>query len=327
MISPGIGAIPAVTSLLTRQGFFAPDSGGTPGHPADAGPRPPNKSIAVEGLSFQYLGGRTIPNMAITGSAVNLSSLLLEKNRANGKGPSLLVSEWMEETGEAGFAGLEIWINHLIFSSRSEWELIMEKSREADLPIAAIAAAIPVDASDKSQRFRESVLEALDYFRPDALKFTLADPRATDALGFIKEWSRDVPRDTGLLFDAGEAARAETFAEARRILDGGRYKGVLNPFLLAPKELDAVLEAAGDFAGNVAVQARKAGKAILLEDNAEEHKKVIAAVRAKGFQGTWTLVSTQGAGLPGEDIEGLFDNAERDLNFLIEAQTRVARAR
>jgi hypothetical protein len=39
------------------------------------------------------------------------------------------------------------------------------------------------------------------------------------------------------------------------------------------------------------------------------------------------LVSTEGAGKPGEDIESLFDNAEKDLNFLIEAQTRAARAR
>lgn len=265
--------------------------------------------------------------MTISGSAVNLSTLLLEKNRFNGKGPSLLVSEWMEEAGEAGFAGLEIWINHLLFSSRSEWEAIMDHSRDSDLPISALVAALPVDGSDKSQRFRDSVIEAIDYFRPDALKFTLPDPRSPEGLEFAKEWSRDVPRDTNLLFDGGEAFGAEAVAEARKALEGGRFKAVLHPFQIAPAELDAALAAAGDFVGNLGVQAKKAGKHILLEESGEEPRKIIAAARAKGFKGDWTLEFTKGTGLPGEDIEGQFDNAEKDLNFLIEAQSRVAKAR
>ena len=265
--------------------------------------------------------------MAISGSAVNLSTLLLEKNRFNGKGPSLLVSEWIEETGEAGFAGLELWINHLLFSSRSEWESIAEKSRESDLTLSAISAALPVDASDKSQRFRDSVIEACEFFRPDALKFTLADARAEGALDFVKEWSRDVPRELSLLYDAGESAGAEALAAARKILDGGRFKAVLHPFMFGAKDLEAAFAAANDFVANLGVHAKKAGQCILLEENAEEHRKIIAAVNGRGYKGTWSLELSKGAGLPREDIEGMFDNAEKDLNFLIEAQARVSRAR
>ncbi len=270
--------------------------------------------------------------MAISGSAVNLSTILLEKNRGNGKGPSLLVSEWMEEAGEGGFAGLEIWINHLQFSSRSEWELITERSSEYDLPIAAIAAALPVDGSDKSQRFRDSLIEALEYFRPDVLKFTLAVPASKSAGGsegleFVKEWSRDVPRDMSLLYDGGEGTGAGEIAAARKVLEAGRFKGVLHPFLFTPKELETALDAAGDFLANLGVQAKQGGQRILLEENAEAHQKIISAVRGRGFKGTWSLEYTKGAGMPGEDIEAMFDNAEKDLNFLIEAQARAARAR
>jgi hypothetical protein len=60
----------------------------------------------------------------------------------------------------------------------------------------------------------------------------------------------------------------------------------------------------------------------LLEENADENRKIIALARGLGFKGTWTLESTKGAGLPGENIERMFDHAERDLNFLIEAQAR-----
>lgn len=257
--------------------------------------------------------------MAVTGSAVHLSSLLLEKNRSNGKGPSLLVSDWMEEAGEAGFAGIEIWINHLLFSSRSEWELIRERSGDADLPITAITAALPSDRSDKSQRFRDSLLEACDYFRPDTLKLGIADPGSTGTLAFLKEWSRDVPREVGLTLDGGDAAVAAALGQARAALDS-RFKAVLHPFLLAPKEVEAAFEAAGDFISNLGVQPKQGGKAGLLEDNAEESRKIISLARARGFAGTWTLQSTKGAGQPGENIEDLFDNAEKDLNFLIEAQ-------
>jgi sugar phosphate isomerase/epimerase len=265
--------------------------------------------------------------MAISGSAINLSTLLLEKNRANGKGPSLLVSEWIEDAGEAGFAGLEVWINHLLFASRSEWELIRERAGEADLPIAAIAAALPVDGSDKSQRFRDAVIEASDYFRPGNLKLALADMRSEETLGFLKEWSHDVPRDIALLLDGGEGAGAEALSRARAALGGERFQGVLHPFLFAPKELEAALAATGDFAANLAVHAKKGGQRVLLEENAEEHRTIVSLVRGRGFKGTWTLESTKGAGLPGENIEKMFDHAEKDLNFLVEAQAQAARAR
>ena len=97
--------------------------------------------------------------MAISGTDVHLSTLLMEKNRWNGKGPSLLVSDWIEPIGEAGFAGLDLWMNHLRFASRSEWDIIKEMSAESDLNLAFISATIPSDSSDKSQRLRDSILE------------------------------------------------------------------------------------------------------------------------------------------------------------------------
>lgn len=262
--------------------------------------------------------------MAITGSAVYLSTFLLEKNRWNGKGPSLLVSDWMEEAGEAGYAGLEIWMNHLHFSSREEWELIKDRSAGADLPISLISAALPSDGSDKSQRYRESLIEACDYFRPDGLKFSLVDAKApgSDSLEFVKEWSRDVPREIALWFDGGETAGADALAAARAALPGDRYKAVLHPFLYAPARFSAILEASGDFVANLGVQAKKDGKWISLEENAEEHLRIIAAARERGFAGVWSMELSKGAGLSGENAETLFDNAEKDLNFLIEAQTR-----
>jgi hypothetical protein len=200
----------------------------------------------------------------------------------------------MEEAGEAGFAGMEIWINHLRFSSRSEWELIRERSGDADLPIAALIAGLPLDGSDKSQRFRDSLLEACDYFRPETLKLGVAALASDNTLDFLREWSRDVPREVVLSLDGGEAIAAAALGQARAVLEG-RFKGVLHPFLVAPKELEAAFEAAGDFLSNLGVQSKQDGKTMLLEENAQESRRIISLARASGFKGTWTLESTKGA--------------------------------
>lgn len=260
--------------------------------------------------------------MAISGSAVYLSSILLEKNRFNGKGPSFLVSEWIEDIAEAGFAGLEIWMNHLSLASRSEWDLIKARAAETDLPIPLISAGLPSDASDKSRRYLDSVIEACEYFRPDGLKFSLGDPSRPDALEHVKSWARDLPRDIALIYDGGESVIGpEAMAGLKKTL-GGRFHAVLRPFLAGTKEAGAIMDATGDFIANFGVQARKGGARILLSENADAHLEVIAAMRSRGFKGAWTLEFTKGAGLPGENIEQLFDNAEKDLNFLTEAPAR-----
>jgi hypothetical protein len=269
--------------------------------------------------------------MAISGFPIYLSTLLLEKNRGNGKGPTLLVSDWTEQIAEAGFAGLEIWMNHLLLASRSEWELIKERAQESDLLLATISTPVPADASDKSRRLRDAVVEACDYFRPDNLKFGLAEdgrakgPDAADAaLEFVKTWTRDVPREVNLLYDAGAGESGMAGLEkARKTLAGGRYKAVLHPFLMPASELDAALAAFGDFVGNLGVQAKLDGQwSLLLE--IEGGLKIPSVARARNYKGTWTLEFTKGAGQPGENIDRMFDNAEKDLNFLLEALVRTS---
>ena len=261
--------------------------------------------------------------MPLTGSPIYLSSQLLEKNRSNGKGPSLLVSEWMEPIGEAGFGGLEIWMNHLLFASRSEWELIRERGQEADLAVAVIASALPSDASDKSRRLRDALLEACDYFRPEGLKLKL--PRGEEGIDFLKTWVRDVPREVAILCDCREGESGVAGLEPlRQALPGGRFRAVVHPFLLPPAELEAALEAHGDFIGNLGVQARKGDAWAQILDDKEASRNTIAVSRRCGYKGTWTLEFTKGAGQAGEDIDDLFDASESDLNFLTETLARTA---
>lgn len=263
--------------------------------------------------------------MPLTGSQIFLSTMLLERNRSNGKGPSLLVSDWMEPIGEAGFSGLEIGMNHLRFSSRSEWELIKERGEEADLSTSMIASALPIDSSDKSQRLRDSILEACGYFRPEGLKLALGG--GEDALDFLKTWSRDVPREIALFFDCREGEGGISGLETVRAAlsgGGGRFRAVIHPFLLSPGEFEQALEAHGDFIGNLGVQCKKGGQWALLSEAKAEALKIIAAARKGGYKGSWTLEFSKGAGQPKEDIDAMFDNSEADLNFLTDVLARSA---
>lgn len=265
---------------------------------------------------------KSTESMPTTGYSIYLSSLLLEKNRSNGKGPSLLVSEWIEPVGEAGFGGLELRMNHLFFSSRSEWELIRERGLEADLTSALIGASLPTDAGDKSQRLRDAILEACDYFRPEGLK--LLPPRGEEAMDFLKAWSKDVPRDIELLYDCREGESGlEGLGEARKALAGTRFRAVLHPFLAEPREFEEALQSHGDFIGNLGVQSRKGNAWALLAESRETSLQTIAITRSRGYKGSWTLEFTKGAGLPGENIDRMFDNAESDLNFLTEILARA----
>lgn len=264
--------------------------------------------------------------MTMAGSTILLSTRLLEKNRSNGKGPSLLVSDWMEPIGEAGFGGIELWMNHLLFSSRSEWELIRDRGLEADLASALIASPLPADASEKSRRLRDAVLEACDYFRPEGLK--LLPGRGEESLEFMKDWSKDVPRDIALFCDCREGESGlDGLDAARAALAGSRFRAVVHPFLADPKDLESALQAQGDFIGLMGVQSgvqSRAGNAwALLSETREASLKIIAVTRRRGYRGLWTLEYTKGAGMAGEDIDTLFDNSEADLNYLTEILARA----
>jgi hypothetical protein len=261
--------------------------------------------------------------MPITGSPIYLSTMLLEKNRSNGKGPSLLVSDWMEPIGEAGYGGLEIGMKHLLFSSRSEWELIKERGLESDLASALIASPLPADTSDKSQRLRDALLEACDYFRPEGLK--LGVPSGEEGIDFLKTWVQDVPRETAVFCDCREGeSGVDRLAALRQALPGGRFRAVIHPFLLSPADFDAALKDYGDFIGNLGVQARKGNAWSRILDDKDASLRIVAVSRKRGYKGTWSLECTKGAGQAGEDIDELFDNSEADLNFLTEILARTA---
>ncbi len=223
--------------------------------------------------------------MALSTTPIYLSTFLLERNRWNGKGPSLLVSDWIEPIAEAGFRGIEIWGPHFFFASRSEWETLREKSREADLPIVFLYAQLALDRSDKSARQRDSLIEAAEYFGALGLKLSLADNAGVEeGLSFLEKWAQDLPRNLQIVraFDEHPPLPGEITAFRKKM--GTGFRCSVNPFSLKPDALENIFHEAGDILVNLTVKARAEGKFAALRDM-EETSSATGAGAPPGFQG------------------------------------------
>lgn len=230
----------------------------------------------------------------------------------------------MEPIAEAGFRGVEVWAPHLLLASRSEWEATREKSQESDIPVVFLYAQLAIDASDRSRRQRDSLVEASGYFGVQGIKFTLSEgPTLEEQVSFLSEWARDLPRDVQLVraFE-GRTPQPGEIAICRKKL-GARFRCSLNPFSLGIEKVGKLFENGdGDVIVNLGVRISSGGKQEGLRDAEEACNEIVSMMQQFDFKGSWTLESTTGMGTPGEDIEDLFDESEEDLNFLVTALTR-----
>jgi hypothetical protein len=265
--------------------------------------------------------------MTYASSPVYLSSLLLEKNRWNGKGPALPVSEWIEPIAESGFNGCELWFNHLAFVSRSDWEAIKAEAALHQAEIPMLYGHLPTESTEKAKRQREALLDAVDFFRPKALRFHLGEPLTAD--GYLKKLAarvqaaaeivRDIGRDTQLVFECQlYPFRVE---EAKAVLEGvdsSRTTLAIRPFEMTRGDLEAAFGLGRDAVSHFGVRIKQGNDYVGLVSKADLCKQVLVQSRKLSFIGPWILETTAGVGGKSEDVVDLFDAAERDMNFLQE---------
>jgi hypothetical protein len=263
-------------------------------------------------------------------SPIYLSTLLLEKNRWNGKGPSLNVAEWLEPTAESGFNGFELWMHHLALASRSDWEAIKAAATAHQIELPMLYAQLPTDTGDKGRRKREALLDACDFFRPKGLRFNLGEPLTPDGylaklparIEIAKEMVRDIGRDTSLVFECQlYPFRPEEAAQVLAGIDASRVSLSLRPFEMTSADLDIAFGQKGSpikpgAISHFGIRAKQGKDYIALMDQPDLCKKVLTQTRKYDFIGPWILETTDGVGAKGEDVLDLFDSGEKDLNFL-----------
>ncbi len=263
--------------------------------------------------------------MPYASSPIYLSSFLLEKNRWNGKGPSLNVVEWLEPIAESGFNGFELWMPHLAFASRSDWEAIKAEANDRQAEISMIYAQVPTDLGDKGRRQREALLDACDFFRPKTLRFHVGEPLTAD--GFLAKLPgrletaskvlRDIGRDIQQVYECQlYPYRPEEAALVFATLDASRVSLSLRPLEMKVEDIEAAFAIKPGAVSHFGIRAKQGKDFLGLIDQVEPCKKIMNMARKLEFIGPWILETTEGVDTKTEDVLDLFDAVEKDLNML-----------
>lgn len=248
--------------------------------------------------------------------AVNFGTVLLEPNRWTAdKIPTYRVSEWAPAIQDAGFAGLELWENHVALADAGEQAAL----DRLPLPVTVFNSYATFD--DDGLAGRQRAVALVRRFGAAGVKFNLGhDPaRAPEYLRNLQAWAEHVPAGCRLLCECHGGTILETPAQAARELAplAGRVEVIVHAFAGERATLQEWLDRFGAAVTHVHVAGLRGKWPMLrLDDMADEARARLALLHAAGFAGTWTVEFTGGVAQSPEDRHALLANAAADLAFL-----------
>lgn len=245
---------------------------------------------------------------------IYIGSILLEKGRWSAdKTPTYRVSEWTERFAEAGFDGIELWEYHATLCSPEELGAL-EKSA---CPVAIFNSYASLD--DDGEKDRQTVVEMTKRLGASGVKFNVGkDPGAREHyVRNLRQWRDALGPGVQLLCECHGGTIVEEPAEARRFFDevGGEWQIMVHAFS-RPERLRGWVEHFGSDVVHVHAHLTSERRYILFEHASDRITEAIRVLREGGFCDSFTLEFTEGTRTPDETIEGLWENAVRDLEFL-----------
>ena len=254
-----------------------------------------------------------------TKDRVYIGTILLEVNRwGSPKGPTYLVSEWLDRFQEAGFDGMELWEHHATLCPDEELEALTG----ATFPASVFNTYCGFD--DAAEPARGVATQMVDRFSASGVKYNVGtEPELRDTfLRNLRLWSKSLPPDCRLLCECHGGTIVENPAEAARFfgeLGDQRFQVIVNGFPIPPDELGEWSRHLGPRITHLHVApSDDDGNMIRLDRCASRAKEAIHILREEGFQGSLTLEFTEGTRAPDENIEALWEAAVADLHFLRE---------
>lgn len=241
-------------------------------------------------------------------SRIYIGSILLERNRwAPGKRPTYRVSEWGERFAAAGFDGVELWENHLLLAPPGEQQALTQMACPVKL------YNVYFTFGDDSLAARQQAAEWIRRLGVEGVKYNLGKDVALREVEMrnLRAWEEMLPSRCRLLCECHAGTILEEPAEARRFFDraGLSRNGIIVHCFGGDRErLSEWLRLFGDEVCHVHVQTREEG----------ERLERLQLLKKAGFRGTFTLEFTRGTGDPDENMEALFAEALKDLQFLRE---------
>lgn len=247
---------------------------------------------------------------------VYLGTVLLESNRwTPHKTPTYKVSEWAQPIRDAGFAGLELWENHVALADEREQDALLRMP----LPVVIFNSYCTFD--DEGAGGRKRTAAFVRRFNARGVKFNFGNEvtRSERYLRNLAAWADELPAGCRLLCECHGGTILEAPEQAARVLAplAGRIGIIVHAFAGERETLQQWLTLFGTAVAHVHVAGLRGKWPMLrLDDMAEEALARLALLKAAGFAGTWTVEFTGGVAQAPEDRHALLANAAGDLFFL-----------
>ena len=245
---------------------------------------------------------------------IYMGTIALEKNRWSSRVPSYLVSEWLPKIKAAGFEGFELWENHVLASPGEA-----EKLKDSGFPIAIYNHYGTFSNSPEDVEKREKAVEMINFLGAGGVKFNVGNDPALLPV-YRENVLRMADAIDGIMFCE---CHANTLLEFNgdivaffKDLCPQKFQLMVHPFI-EPKLLDEKFELFGSRLTHIHSQlTRDDGERVCLDRWPERVTACFDVMKKHGFAGNFTVEFTELTATPGENIDDLFANAVRDLNFI-----------
>ena len=250
----------------------------------------------------------------VRSTEIYIGTVLLEKNRwAARRTPTFQVSEWLDRFRNDGFSGVELWAHH----ADEPEELALLEASSLSIPIFNSYASF----ADTGQEERDRAVSLVRRLNSPFIKYNIgADPVLRETyMKNLRTWRAEIPNSVTLLCECHPGTLIEDAVEARRFFDemGMESHGIIvHPF----NRLDTLaewFELFGPAITHAHLQMRDDDDGMVRFDRFPQRaRKALSILKSFDFQGSFTLEFTEGTGSPYENIEDLYENAQRDLACL-----------
>ena len=245
---------------------------------------------------------------------IYLGTIALEVNRWTSREPSYLVSQWINKIQAAGFDGLELWENHVL---RSPGEA--EKIKASGFP-ATVYNYYGIFTADCAQKSKAAI-DMIGLLGSSAVKYNVGNDPAL--LPQYKEnvlrFADGLPKECVLLCECHGGTALETNDAIEAFFEGlcpQKFGMIVHPFG-CPDELRAKFERFGSRIAHIHSQlSRQEGIRLCLDDWPERVLECFDIMKTNGFAGSFTVEFTGLTAAPDENIDDLFVNAVKDLEFI-----------
>jgi len=243
---------------------------------------------------------------------IYLGTVALEINRWGSRIPSYLVSEWIPKIKTAGFAGLELWENHVL-QNQSE----AEKIKDSGFPVVVYNHYGLF--TNEQEELRNKAINMINFLGAKAVKFNIGNDPA-----LLNEYKENVKKfassiNATMLCECHDGTLLETndgIASFFEDLCPQKFKLIVHPFG-EPSVLRKKFELFGDRIVLMHSQTQNAaGERVCLEEQAEQVQACFSVMKEYNFAGDFTIEFTSLTALPGENINDLFANAIKDMEYV-----------